>query len=104
MLATVPEVVNNPEFHQIPQLLQAHSDKNPLIITSVRKSTVCDDQLLFGKQYIVDSADKEVVRIHYEHDGSGDTPISSKIVENLFLIRNMLEKRICDLEKDGCAR
>lgn len=66
--ATMPEIVVNPEFRQIPQLLQRRSGRNPIVITSVRKSTV-SDQLQFGKQYIIDGIDKDGIKLHYEHDG-----------------------------------
>ena len=64
--ATLTETVTNPKFDQIPQLLSKATNKNPAIITSVRKSTTTG-HLQIGKQYIVDSTDKEGGRIHYEH-------------------------------------
>lgn len=98
--STIPEIVINPEFQQITQLLQECSNRNPVIITSVRKSTV-SDQLQFGKQYVVDGADKEGVRIHYEHEGNGDVLIPKKIIDILFYIRSMLEERCSELEKEN---
>lgn len=96
---TTPEVVTNPKFDQIPKLLQARSNRSPVVITSVRKSTA-SGQLRFGMQYIVDGADKEGVRIHYEHEGNGDTLIPKKITDNLFSLRNVLAKRDSSLEQE----
>ena len=97
--ATLTETVANPQFDQIPQLLSKATDKKPVIITSVRKSTTTG-RLLFGKQYTVDSTDKEGVRIHYEHEGNGDLPIPSLIVDNLFMLQGVLSKHKCEIEKD----
>ena len=74
-------------------------DKKPVTITSVRKTTTTG-RLLFGKQYTVDSTDKEGVRIHYEHEGNGDLPIPSVIVDNLFMLRSVLSKHKCEIEQD----
>jgi len=62
-IATIPETVTNPQFDQIPLLLQKASDRKPVVITSVRKSTTTG-RLQFGKQYVVDSANEEGVQIH----------------------------------------
>ncbi len=45
---------------------------------------------------IVDSFSNDGVNIHYEHEGSGDTPISAEILEKLFHIRSehKSEKRV----------
>ena len=97
--ATLTETVRNPLFHQIPQLLRKATDKNPVIITSVRKSTTTG-RLQFGKQYIVDSTDKEAVRIHYEHEGNGDLPIPSGVVDNLFMLLSVLSKHKREIEQE----
>ena len=95
-------LLTNPEFDQIMSLLNKRSSKNPLVITSARKSTV-SDQLQFGNQYIVDGC-ANGVRIHYEHEGNGDILIPKIIIENLFTIRNLLQKRSSELRQELCLR
>lgn len=92
--ATLTETVTNPLFHQIPQLL---TDKNLVIIISVRKSTT-PGHLQFGKQYIVDSTDKEELRIHKEHEGNGDLPTPSGVVDNLFMLLSVLSEHKREIE------
>lgn len=96
---TVPETIINPEFDQIMPLLNKRSSRNPLVITSARKSMI-SDQLQFGKQYIVDGCDKNGVRIHYEHEGNGDILISKIIIEKLFTIRNFLLRKKSELTQE----
>ena len=71
--ASQPVLVSNPQFEHIPVLLKKQTVKNPVVITSVRKSAVYNDQLVFGKQYVVDAFSNEGVRIHYEHVGNGNS-------------------------------
>ena len=74
--------------HNINELCQSTN------ITSVRKSNVCD-QLRFGKQYVVLSADKE---IDYEHEGSGG------VSAYLFTLCTLLTSRKSSIEHDTCLR
>ena len=88
--------VKNPKFDDIPHLL---SDSNePLIITSIRKSEVTGGQT-FGREYTVDSGDKNTICIDYTWDGDGNTPIPSRIVDHLFSIRAALIDRKNALHK-----
>jgi len=98
-IATIPETVTNPQFDQIPLLLQKASDRKPVVITSVRKSTTTG-RLQFGKQYVVDSANEEGVQIHYEHEGSGDLPIPTEVVDNLFRLRGALNNRKVEITQE----
>ena len=98
-IATISEAITNPQFDQIPPLLHGASNKNPVVITSVRKSTTTGS-LRFGKQYIVDSANKDGVKIHYEHEGNGDLPIPTELVDNLFMLRSLLINRKSEIKQE----
>lgn len=101
--ATESEIVTNFEFDQLPLLLKHSSIKNPVVITSVRKSDI-SNQLRFGKQYVVISADKDEIKIDYEHEGTGDFQIPSGVSTHLFTLRNLLAKRISSIECDICQK
>ena len=98
--ATLPVFVMNPRFHQIPLLLKKQqSTKKPIVVTSVRNSAA-SGKLQFGKQYIVDGFNDDGVRIHYDHEGNGETPISKEITEQLFTLQGMLTNRKLELEQE----
>ena len=92
------EIVLNPSFADVPELLKKHSVKQPVILTSVRKSSVAN-QLQYGKQYIVDSCCKDGVKIHYEHEGSGDTPIAAQVIEILFGVMRKFQDQVSTLNE-----
>ena len=93
--ATDYETVTN----DIPLLLKKSSIKKPVVITSVRKSDI-SGQLKYGKQYIVDSADKKLIKIDYEHEGTGDYVVPNEVAANLFIIRSLLTKKKSTIEED----
>jgi hypothetical protein len=101
--ATDCETVTNFKFNDIPSLLKKSSVKRPVVITSVRKSGI-SGKLKFGKQYIVDSAEKEKIKIDYEHEGTGDYVVPSEVATNLFIVRGLLRKKISSLKEDMCLR
>ena len=101
--ATDYETVTNFKFNDIPSLLKKSSVKRPVVITSVRKSDI-SGKLKFGKQYIVDSAKKEELKIDYEHEGTGDYVVPSEVAANLFIVRGLLRKRKSSFEEDMCLR
>lgn len=101
--ATEYEIVNNFKFDQIPLLLEKSSIKHPVVITSVRRSDV-SDQLRFGKQYVVISADKDEIKIDYEHEGSGDFQVPDAVPAHLFTLRTLLSSRKSLIEQDTCLR
>ena len=100
------ETVTNFKFDQIPLALQESSVKNPVVITSVRKSVI-SNQLRFGKQYVVETADKDEIKINYEHEGSGDLKIPNEVASHLFIIRTSIMNRKSAIEhelEDICLR
>lgn len=101
--ATESEIVSNFKFDEIPFVLRKASRKSPVVITSVRKSDITG-QLRFGKQYVVEGAEKNLIKIDYEHDGTGDFAVPNHVASNLFTVRTLLTNQKSLIEKDLCLR
>lgn len=103
--ATASEEVTNFKFDEISEQLKKSSVKNPVVITSVRKSDI-SNQLRFGRQYIVESADtdEDIIKINYEHEGSGEFVMPKEVAANLFTLCSLLTGKKYFIEKNYCIR